>query len=373
MDISSKQKKIIEYNPNGLSAAQSNLFGLPFDEAEADVIIIPAPWEVTVSYKSGTARAPKAIMAASKQVDLYDHDVVDAWKTGIFMKPVNKEISKLSKHLRKLAEEYILFLEEGGNVEEDGKMKDILNTINEAGKNFKDYVKREAAEIIANGKLPALLGGDHSTPLGLMEVLGEHHGDFGILQIDAHCDLRDAYEGFQFSHASIMFNALKISAVKKLVQVGIRDYCEDELNLINNSGGRIFTVFDHHIKRFMYEGNSWKMIVDDIVKSLPEKVYVSFDIDGLDPKLCPNTGTPVAGGLEFEQAVYLIKSVVDAGKIIIGFDLNEVSPGENEWDANVGARLLYKISNLMAASNKAEQEISLSKNKWLHPQNESAK
>jgi agmatinase len=196
-----------------------------------------------------------------------------------------------------------------------------------------------------------LVGGDHSTPLGFMEALAEKHSEFGILQIDAHCDLRKAYEGFEFSHASIMYNALKLRQVKKLVQVGIRDWCEEENNYIRSSKGRVVTFFDHAMKRSLYEGTSWKSLCDKIVSQLPKNVYVSFDIDGLDPKLCPSTGTPVPGGLEFEQAVYLIEQVVRKGKKIIGFDLNEVAPGADEWNGNVGARMLYKMCNLAAASN----------------------
>jgi arginase family enzyme len=90
---------------------------------------------------------------------------------------------------------------------------------------------------------------------------------------------------------------------------------------------------------------------DEIIKTLPEKVYLSIDIDGLDPKLCPNTGTPVPGGFEFEQVVYLIQQLVEAKKQIIAFDINEVAPGKDEWDANVGARLLYKVSNMCLVSN----------------------
>jgi agmatinase len=88
-----------------------------------------------------------------------------------------------------------------------------------------------------------------------------------------------------------------------------------------------------------------------MVDALPEKVYISFDIDGLDPKLCPNTGTPVAGGLEFEQAVYLMETIIVKKKKIIGFDLNEVAPGKDEWDANVGARMLFKMCHLILKSN----------------------
>jgi agmatinase len=208
---------------------------------------------------------------------------------------------------------------------------------------------------LAQGKCVGLIGGDHSTPLGMIEALSEKFQSFAILQIDAHADLRDAYEGFEFSHASIMFNALKIKQVEKLVQVGIRDYCEEELNLIHQSEGRIKTFFDRDIKYAQFNGDSWDRICNRIIKELPENVYLSFDIDGLDPKLCPNTGTPVAGGFETEQVLFLLEKIVKSGKKIIAFDLNEVSPGSNgdDWDANVASRLLFRIANLSAMSQKA--------------------
>lgn len=345
--MNGKERKIKNFDPNGL-ATGNNLFGLPFNEKEADVIVLPVPWEVTVSYSAGTARAPKAILEASKQVDLFDADVADAWKRGIFMKKIDGAVSKQSKSLRKKAEKYLEKFENSEGESESAKK--ILSEINAAGKSLKNFVKQKMLAMMKENKLPALLGGDHSTPLGFMEALAKKYSGFGILQVDAHCDLRNAYEGFEFSHASIMFNALKISAVKKLVQVGIRDFCEEEINVINSSNGRVKTFFDAGMKRQMMEGETWKSICANIINELPNEVYISFDIDGLDPKLCPHTGTPVPGGLEFEQAVYLLKSVVDSGRKIIGFDLNEVSPGEDEWDANVGARLLYKMCNLMGKS-----------------------
>jgi agmatinase len=149
-----------------------------------------------------------------------------------------------------------------------------------------------------------------------------------------------------------MYNALKTSAVSKLVQVGIRDYCEEEVEVIQRSQGRVVTFFDEDIKASQYTGASWDSVCNEIIKHLPDLIYISFDIDGLDPKLCPNTGTPVAGGFEFHQIAYLIKKVVQANKRIIGFDLNEIAPGEGDWDANVGARMLYHLCNWMAVSNK---------------------
>ena len=207
-------------------------------------------------------------------------------------------------------------------------------------------------EWMDKGKLVALLGGDHSTPFGMMQALAEKYPAFGILQIDAHADLRIAYEGFTYSHASIMHNALTLPQVNRLVQVGIRDYCEEEVNVIKANNGRVVTFFDRDLKQQNYSGKTWAQQVDEIVSHLPEHVYISFDIDGLDPKLCPNTGTPVAGGFEFEQAAFLMEAVAKSGRKIIALDLNEVAPGEtDEWDANVGARMLMRMCNLLASAN----------------------
>ena len=145
-----------------------------------------------------------------------------------------------------------------------------------------------------------------------------------------------------------MYNALEeIPQISKLVQVGIRDYCEEEWNYICNSNRRVVTFFDKIIKERQFVGEIWKSIVDDTINNLPKKVFISFDIDGLDPKLCPNTGTPVQGGFETEQVFYLFKKVLESGRKIIGFDLNEVGVGETDWDANVGARVLFKLCNFL--------------------------
>jgi agmatinase len=347
----SKQEKINDFDPNGLGNANNNIYGLPFTIEEAEVVIIPVPWEVTVSYSTGTALGPQAIFDASFQVDLFDPKIKDAWKIGVAMESVSDDIASISESNRRKAENYITLLEEGENPETNHKMNETLVAINAECVKLNNWVKNKALDYLNKNKIIALLGGDHSTPFGLMQALAEKHDSFAILQIDAHADLRDAYEGFEFSHASIMYNALKIPQVSKLVQVGIRDYCEEEYDLIQNSNGRIITFFDRDIKNQQYEGTSWSSICNKIIEALPNHIYLSFDIDGLDPKLCPNTGTPVPGGFEFEQILSLIEKIVDAGKCIIAFDLNEVTPGGNEWDANVGARLMYRIVNLTAKSN----------------------
>lgn len=349
--MNTKAEKIKNFDANGIGIDNGNFIGLPFEYAESDIVIIPVPWDVTVSYNDGTSSAPFEIQAASLQVDLHDHDVKDAWQKGLYMFPIDDSAFEQNKKLRKKAKKVIRFLEKGESIEGHKKIEHILDEINTKCERLHDDVYKVSKKIIEDNKLPVVLGGDHSTPYGLIKAISEKYNNFGILQIDAHCDLRKAYEGFTYSHASIMYNVIQFKNVKKLVQVGIRDYCEDELHEIKKSNGRITTFFDADLKTAAYEGKTWKIQCEEIVKQLPQKVYLSFDIDGLDSKLCPGTGTPVAGGLEYHQAVMLIKEVWKSGRTIIGLDLNEVcSKIGGEWNANVGARMLYKLCNVARAT-----------------------
>lgn len=343
-----KEELIKNFDPNA-PGTSGNLFGLPFTADNAALVVVPVPWEVTVSYRTGTAKGPQAILNASSQVDLAMRNIPDAWKLGICMLPIPLNLNEESSKLRELAIKHINALEAGEKISSDSP---VVLKVNEGCENLNIYIKSVTQKLLTEGKMVALLGGDHSTPLGFLRTLSEKHSQFGILQIDAHADLRRAYEGFLYSHASIMYNTLKLPSVGRLVQVGIRDYCQEELTVIKNAMGRVVTFFDQEMKDQMYEGTSWATLCDRIIENLPNNVYVSFDIDGLNPKLCPSTGTPVPGGLEFEQAIFLLQKVVKSGRRIIGFDLNEVAPGNDEWDANVGARLLYNLCNLMAVSQQ---------------------
>lgn len=347
--MSNKEQLINEFDPNGVGEI-GKMFGLPFSEENSEIILIPVPWEVTVSYRAGTADGPQSILEASSQVDLFVKDIPNAWKLGICMVESPASLTEQNTKYRDLASKYIVMQEEGKKVEKHPEMKIVPKAVNDICEKLNIYLKSEATKFLNQGKLVGIVGGDHSTPLGLIRALNDIHDDFGILQIDAHADLRKAYEGFKYSHASIMYNALGCSHVSKLVQVGIRDCCEEEVKRIQSSNGRIVTFFDEEIKEAFYHGNTWKKMTEMIISQLPQKVYVSFDIDGLDPKYCPNTGTPVPGGLDFQQAVYLIKQVVKSGRTIVGFDLNEVAPGSDEWDGNVGARLLYNLCNWAGVS-----------------------
>lgn len=333
-----------DFNPDGVGLKNGNFIGLPFTEETAEIILFPVPWDVTVSYGEGTALAPAQILDASTQLDLYDLDNPDFWKRGIFFKPVNHEILKIRDNLRPRASDYINFLENGGKVSENIKMTELLNEINNQCELMNYFVYSETKKILDSGKFSGLVGGDHSTPLGYLKALSEKYESFGILQVDAHHDLRNAYEGFVYSHASIFHNALKINAVTKLVQVGIRDFCNEEAEWSENDE-RISVFYDQQLKNAQYSGETWQQQCEEIISLLPGNVYVSFDVDGLDPKLCPNTGTPVPGGVGYNEVIFLFKKIIESGRRIIGFDVCET--GNAEWDSNVAARIIYKLCSFL--------------------------
>jgi agmatinase len=340
------------YDPNSVSNPENNIFGLPTNEDNARLVILPIPWEVTVSYNAGTARAPEAMLKASFQIDLYDPEMPEAWKQGFYMRPVDKKVLMKSDYLRKEAELYIDYISRGEEVAANQFMSKTLREVNEGGVFLNNWVYEQTKVLLQKDKLVGILGGDHSAPLGYMKAIGEKHGNFGILQIDAHCDLRDTYEGFNYSHAGIMFNALKeIPQLERLVQVGVRDYSQSEWEYITNSGYKVITYFDKDIKTRQFDGETWKSLAEDIVSKLPQNVFISFDIDGLDRKLCPHTGTPVPGGFEMEETFYIFRKVMESGRKIIGFDLSEVGISDNDWNSNVGARVLFKLCNLLMTSN----------------------
>ncbi|MEJ0106987.1 MAG: arginase family protein [Bacteroidota bacterium] len=309
-------------NPN------NNIFGLPFSEEDARLVIIPVPWEVTVSCGAGTARAADQIFKASLHVDVVDNETNDAWKQGLFMRQPDRKILMKSDYLRKEAELYIDYISKGEDVADNQFMSKTLKEVNEGSKYLNNWIYDQAKALMDKGKLVAVLGGDHSISLGSLKAATEKYGDLGVLQIDAHCDMREAYMGFTYSHASIMYNALReIPELKTLVQIGVRDYSPAEWEEVTNNGSRVTTYLEKEIRHRMYEGETWKQIAEEIVSRLPHQVYISFDIDGLDPKLCPYTSTPVPGGFEMEQLFYLFTKIIQSGRHIIGFDLTEIGVG----------------------------------------------
>ena len=192
-------------------------------------------------------------------------------------------------------------------------------------------------------------------PPWTLRAVATKYSKFGVLHFDAHSDTRRAYEGFVHSHASIMFNVLEqIPQVEKLVQVGIRDVCEEEIEYCRKKGSRVRSFSDRDLVRRRHAGEPFANVVKEIVRELPQEVWVSFDIDGLDPRFCPHTGTPVPGGLDTHEVVAVLRETAKSGRRIVGFDLNEVAPNPtddaDQWDGNVGARMLYKLIAFTLAS-----------------------
>src|ERR1044071_7868784 len=307
----------------------SGIYGLPFTPEESRVVIVPVPFEATTSYGGGTSKGPEAVLEASKQVDLFDQETGRPYAPGIAMLDEAKKLAAA-------------VIEKGGTV--DKPTRAAAAKVNAYGDRMNEWVYTQTATLLEQGKLAVILGGDHSVPFGAIRAYAEHYPALGILHLDAHADLRDAYEGFTWSHASIFNNVMhKIDGVGKLVQVGVRDLGQAERRMIDDSDGRIVTFYDAELAARKEEGTPFATLADEIVARLPDDVYLSWDIDGLDPTLCPGTGTPVPGGLSWNEAIGLLRALVRAKKRIVGLDLCEVSPGDTEWDANVGARLLYKM------------------------------
>ena len=330
-------------------ASESGLFGLESSQEDSKVCIIPVPWDATASYGKGASLSSEGIVKASHQLDLFDLSYGSPYKQGIHMLRASADIKALNEETSKIVSSSREKVDSSQSCEEE------THQVNAKSLEVNKIVYDTSLKLLEAQKLVGVLGGDHSSPFGLIRALSSVHENFGILHIDAHFDLRRAYEGFEHSHASIMFNVLEhFKQVSNIVHVGIRDFCEDEKSYSMKNSKRSKAFYDFDIFSSKASGTCYKDIARSIVDSLPEKVYVSFDIDGLNPMFCPGTGTPVPGGLDFNEAIFILEYLAKSGKKVIGFDLCEVANplNSNEWDFNVGARILYKLCGTMLYSNQ---------------------
>jgi agmatinase len=326
----------------GFDPNDDGIFGLSSGVDDSAVVLVPVPWEVTVTYGAGTAGAPAAILAASHQVDLHDRETGLPHAAGIAMLEIPDEVCTWNEAARRQA----LPIIEAGGPGPDFDLRAVATEVDAACARLGAWLRDQVDDLHSRRKLVGVVGGEHSVSFGAIQALAARHPGLGVLQIDAHADLRQAYQGLRWSHASIMDNVLReIDAVGRIVQVGVRDYCDEEAARIQQEDSRVKTFFDADLRRALLAGRSWIGLTEHIVEQLPPEVYVSLDVDGLDPALCPHTGTPVPGGLSFSELCWLLSAIVESGRQIVGFDLVEVAPdpsGVSDWDANVGARLLYK-------------------------------
>ncbi len=339
------------FDPSAAALPGSGLFGLPHPEREASVVVVPVPFEATTSYGGGAAQGPAAILDASRQVDLFDIETGQPHRAGIHMLPIPAHIVALDTRARADAAPVH---QAGGTDPGKPELAAAAARVNAASAELNAWVESEVSRLLAAGKKVAVLGGDHSVAFGSIAAHARAFPGLGILHLDAHADLRSSFEGFEHSHASILRNVMeRVPGVSRLAQIGIRDVSDEEMAYVEASGGRVDTHHDAVLAAARFEGEGWAAQVRRIVEPLPRDVYLTFDIDGLDPSLCPHTGTPVPGGLSFQEACALLAGVVKSGRRIVGLDLVEVAPGPDgdQWDGNVGARLLYKMIGWMLKSS----------------------
>jgi agmatinase len=343
----------VAFDPNAAGLRNGQFGGLPTTPDEAEVVLVPVPWDVTVSSGDGTRNGPKAILDASPQLEFLNPVDGSVW-TSVAMLPISAEVYEAGFLLRERARAFINWVEDGSAPARAVEMKAILDAVNAGCAEMNADVERWCEPWIAKGRVVGVVGGDHSTPLGFYRALARAHGPFGVLHIDAHCDLRAAYEGLCFSHASILRNACDEGHVSHLVQVGVRDYCAEERAYIDASPDRIRSFNARMLARRAAAGETWTETVRAMVKTLPRDVLVTFDIDGLEPWQCPHTGTPVPGGLGYEESFHLLEELVATGRRIVGFDVTEVAPDAEGGgiDAIVGARVVYRLACLAAMSQR---------------------
>ena len=333
------------FDPSAASRPDSGIFGLESIPEHALVHVLGVPFDATTSYRPGTAAGPAAILAASRQVDLFDAQLGRVYEAGITMEPLDAQVVSWNQEARVAAQPIIA----AGGVEQDPGLAKSAKKVDAVQELLNDWVEARARAALDAGKLFCVVGGDHSVPFGSIRAHAQRYPGMGILHFDAHADLREAYEGFTWSHASILFNVMtRVDEVESLVQVGVRDLSELEHATIEGSHGRIGTVFGHEWAAARLSGEDLRRVVRRALEPLPREVYVTFDVDGLEPSLCPNTGTPVPGGLSWDEAMLWLDELVLSGRRILGCDLTEVAPASPKTageglDEIVGARLLYKL------------------------------
>ncbi|MEX1025863.1 MAG: agmatinase family protein, partial [Planctomycetota bacterium] len=340
------------FDPNAAAAPESGAFGLDTPADEARVHLFGVPVEATTSYRRGTRHAPAAIHAASKQVDLEDLLTGRPWEAGIHWHDVDERLLAIETKASALALPVIA----AGGAAAGPQFARAAAQVDELLDEMNAIVYARASASIRAGHLVGLVGGDHSTPFGSIRAHAEAYPGLGLLQFDAHLDLRAGYEGFRNSHASIVHNVAEATDAR-VVALGIRDVGGDELDALERSNGRFQAVFASDWARARSNGRLAARIAET-VELLPEQVYITFDIDGLDPSLCPNTGTPVPGGLLWDETMDVLEALVASGRRIVGFDLVEVSPEPGRlagtgWDEIVGARLLYRLLGFALQANAA--------------------
>lgn len=286
----------------------ANFLGLPEEWSRLDrsrVVILPIPYEHSTSYGKGTARGPAEIIDASRYLELYDEDL-------------DTETYRLT-----------------GGIATSPSMG-FGNDRTDSG--AVEAIRAEVSRLIGQGKFVVCLGGEHTIAVGAALAHTQFYGDITVLQLDAHSDLRQEYEGNRYSHATVMARIHDFN--RNIVQVGIRSQSAEEAGFIVEE--KIKTFYDTGISRGSYDrdGKNWQ---DAVIDCLTANVYITVDCDFFDPALIPAVGTPEPGGLGWHETLEFVRRVAEKRRIV-GFDVNELSPVPSFIHPQfIVAKLVYKL------------------------------
>lgn len=331
-------------------------FGVPCMPEQAQLVLISVPWDATAPAGALSSYAPDAIIEVSERMDPYDPISPDEWKKGFATADVDYTLQERSQQLRSDVEKLRSYAVSGGGIMKplaDDYYSRRQRRVEDGCRDMVAAVRREAGAWLRQGKVVGLVGGDHSTPQGLIEALAEREEGLGILHMDARCRLKARSEGFEYSCESLMYNVLKgVPGVRRVVQVAQRDFSATEHRVARESD-RIVLYDTDRIASMRFGGASWRDVCDAIVAELPQTVYVDFDISVLSIENCPHSPYAAPGGMRFDEALYMVNRVVESGRRIAGFDVAGVVPKVEDYvDAEVAARMLYRLCGMALRSQK---------------------
>ncbi len=285
----------------------ASLDGEDADFERAATAILPVPYDGTVSYRSGTRDGPQAIIEASRYLELYEPDLdLEPSQWGIATLPaLEPDVSGPEANIAR--------------------------------------VEKAVGALADAGKLPVMLGGEHSLALGAVRALAQRHSGLSVLQLDAHADMRDSYQGSRYSHACVMRRVREIVGDGNVVQAGVRSISSEEMQHIRDAG-----IPGVHL----YAPGQYNDLpaIDELLAGLGETVYVTVDLDALDPSIMPAVGTPEPGGLSWQETLGILRAVAQHSRVI-GFDIMELAPNEGPTHAAfTAARLTYKLMGYALAA-----------------------
>lgn len=263
-----------------------------YEYAASKIIIVPVPYDETSTWLRGADKGPEAVMEASVNLEFYDAET----GTEVHRKGIHT-IAPVTTH---------------------GSPEELV-----------EKVRVSVRTLLSDGKFPVLVGGNHTISIGAVKAFSEHYKDLSVLQLDAHSDLRDEYNGSRYSHACVMARVMEFAPA---VQVGIRSMSAEEVQLA--SGSKIYYAHDLYYNKGLYS---------EAISCLTRNVYITIDLDVFDPSLIPSTGTPEPGGPAYFEVMHFLREVARK-KNVVGFDVVELCPSEtNKTPDFVAARIIYQL------------------------------